>query len=44
MICQGGLRISKKLQQIPNVFNRPRLTKADKFVMLMYAITKQNPY
>jgi len=43
MICQGGLRISKKLQKIPNVFNRPRLTKADKFVMLMYAITKQNP-
>ena len=43
MICQGGLRISYKLQQIPNVFDRPRLTKQDKFVMLWRALTKQSP-
>lgn len=41
MICQGGLRISEKLQQISNVFDRPRLTKQDKFVMLWRALTKQ---
>lgn len=41
MICQGGLRIANKLQQISNVFDRPRLTKQDKFVMLWRALTKQ---
>lgn len=40
MICQGGLRISDKLQQMPNVFDRPRLTRQDKFVMLWRALTK----
>ena len=43
MIYQGGLRISEKLQQIPNVFDRPRLTKQDKFVMLWRALTKPSP-
>lgn len=41
MICQGGLRIADKLQKIPNVFDRPRLTKQDKFVMLWRALSKQ---
>lgn len=41
MICQGGLRISSKLQQIDNVFDRPRLTRQDKFVMLCRALIKQ---
>jgi len=43
MIYQGGIRILEKLQQIPNVFDRPRLTKQDKFVMLWRALTKQIP-
>lgn len=41
MICQGGLCISNKLMKIPNVFERPRLTRHDKFVMLWHALTKQ---
>ena len=41
LIIQGGLRIANKLQKIPNVFDRPRLTKQDKFVMLLHALTKK---
>jgi len=41
MITQGGLAIANKLQKIPNVFDRPRLTSRDKFVMLLNALTKK---
>ena len=41
LVIQGGLSITNKLQKIPNVFNRPRLTKQDKFVMLLHALTKK---
>ena len=40
MIIQGGLTIADKLQKIPNVFDRPRLTSRDKFVMLWHALRK----
>lgn len=40
LICQGGLHISKKLQQISNIFDRPRLTRLDKFGMLWHALLK----
>jgi len=42
LIIQGGLAITQKLQKIPNVFDRPRLTKPDKFVMLWRALCKIN--
>jgi len=38
MVVQGGLSITKKLLTINNVFERPRLTKVDKFVMLWHAL------
>jgi len=40
MVVQGGLSITKKLLTINNVFERPRLTKVDKFVMLWHALIK----
>lgn len=40
MIIQGGLAITYKLQKISNVFDRPRLTSRDKFVMLWHALRK----
>ncbi len=40
LIIQGGLCITDKLERLTNVFNRPRLTKQDKFVMLWRALTK----
>ena len=40
MVIQGGLSIAHKLQNIPNVFDRPRLTKQDKFGMLYRALLK----
>lgn len=40
MIIQGGLAITHKLQKISNVFERPRLTNRDKFVMLWHALRK----
>ncbi len=40
MIIHGGLTITDKLQKIPNVFDRPRLTSRDKFVMLWHAFRK----
>ncbi len=40
MIIQGGLAITGKLHKISNVFDRPRLTSGDKFVMLWHALRK----
>lgn len=40
LIIQGGLCIANKLKNIDNVFERPRLTKTDKFVMLWRALMK----
>lgn len=40
MIIQGGLAITGKLHKISNVFDRPRLTSSDKFVMLWHALRK----
>ena len=40
LITQGGLCIANKLENISNVFERPRLTKTDKFAMLWHALLK----
>ncbi len=43
LIIQGGLSITDKLQKLSNLFDRPRLTRTDKFVMLWHALRKTNP-